>query len=155
MHAHTAVAAAERTRGAKSGGAGLLSVGTPTKNAQKCVVIIDNTNMAKKDYEFYLKQARGHGATTVIVEVSSRTEESVGGSRGRSVHNVPAAALGRMRSRYEVDEAAVKLKLWARGSGSSDGSRGIENGGPGGRTGDEDRGERHSRADDPDSGDPW
>mmetsp|Transcript_27048 Transcript_27048/g.63242 ORF Transcript_27048/g.63242 Transcript_27048/m.63242 type:complete len:785 (+) Transcript_27048:897-3251(+) len=82
------------------------------------VVIVDNTNVSRREYEWYLKRAVEANMRHVVVEVFDPNPKPAGGGGrgdgGISVHNVPDAAIGRMRGRFEPDSDAVRLKPWSR-----------------------------------------
>ncbi len=62
------------------------------------VIVVDNTNIKKADYEFYVDYAtnRGYAVVTVVVE---QMDPQV--CFARNTHAVPLEAIQRMASRFE------------------------------------------------------
>ena len=66
-------------------------------------------DFTQREYADYVNLAQQHGMKVAVVEVFCPD----GGRGGRSVHTVPTAVIGRMRSRFERDDAAVRLISWS------------------------------------------
>ena len=61
-------------------------------------VLVDNTNITKKEYQRYLDYARKHNHTIQIITVETDlTDEQLA---ARNVHGVPAETIKRMRERF-------------------------------------------------------
>ena len=85
------------------------------------VVVVDNTNVTRREYEWYVRKASEAGMEHVVIELFDPRPNISGGA---SVHSVPAATVGRMRGRFELDDDAVRLRPWFEASGVVE----VENG---------------------------
>lgn len=73
------------------------------------LVIVDNTNSQLREYAAYLKAARAHNYTPVVVELVPGSREAALNLSARNKHSVPTAAIARMLSRWQPDTAAIKI----------------------------------------------
>ncbi len=62
---------------------------------QKELIIVDNTNIKKKDYEFYVSLGSEHGYK--VYQKCLTTQFT-------SIHNVPEETVERMKKTFQVDE---------------------------------------------------
>mmetsp|Transcript_48172 Transcript_48172/g.85528 ORF Transcript_48172/g.85528 Transcript_48172/m.85528 type:complete len:1677 (-) Transcript_48172:71-5101(-) len=77
--------------------------------AQKPLVIVDNTNVRRSEYEKYRSKAETEGYAVVILEMICESTSDLERFRKRSVHDVPGGAVGAMWSRWEQDPSALRL----------------------------------------------
>jgi len=66
------------------------------------VVILDNTNMQKKDYEHYIFDAKQKGYTCHEFTVGEFTQEAIELSFTRNSHNVPHEAIQGMARKFQA-----------------------------------------------------
>jgi predicted kinase len=66
------------------------------KNESPCI-IIDNTNIKKKDYKHYLDLAQKYGYTVVIKKLEWNVQECI----NRNLHEVPAETILKMAQNFE------------------------------------------------------
>ena len=65
------------------------------------VVILDNTNMQKSEYEGYTTDARQKGYVIYEFTIGEFTEEAIQLSFNRNSHSVPMEAIRRMAARFQ------------------------------------------------------
>ena len=65
------------------------------------VIILDNTNMKKKEYEGYVIDARQKGYSIWEYTIGGFSEEDIENSFNRNSHSVPMEAIRRMAARYQ------------------------------------------------------
>jgi len=65
------------------------------------VVVIDNTNTQRWEYQDYLDLAEEYGYQVEIVAVGSRDESALIHYAQRNVHGVPLSVLKKQASRFE------------------------------------------------------
>eukprot|EP00397_Hematodinium_sp_SG-2012_P000611 GEMP01000612.1.p1 GENE.GEMP01000612.1~~GEMP01000612.1.p1 ORF type:complete len:1893 (+),score=526.37 GEMP01000612.1:201-5879(+) len=73
------------------------------------LIIVDNTNVRKKAYQFYADTAEQSGYTVVILEMICATTRELEWFRKRSSPIVPGHVVGNMWQRWVVDNAAVRI----------------------------------------------
>eukprot|EP00750_Incisomonas_marina_P017637 INCI230.1.p1 GENE.INCI230.1~~INCI230.1.p1 ORF type:complete len:2272 (-),score=342.75 INCI230.1:39-6854(-) len=99
-----------------------LREGSELANTHGFVVVVDNTHVEYKSYKWYLEQAALAGVCSIVVEllppVASNVSQFTELLR-RGKHGVSAKVLGLMRSRWEPDEAALKVQAFATESHST------------------------------------
>merc|ERR1712118_306444 len=91
-------------------------------------VIVDNTNVRKSEYSFYLSKAEAHGYSVVVLELICESTVELEQFRKRSIHDVPGAKVGSMWTRWEQDVTALRLApyepkelmVWLREQGMYD-----------------------------------
>jgi len=64
------------------------------------MVIVDNTNVVKRDYEWYVMEALKFGAEVEVITVS--TTASAGELAKRNSHGVPEATILKMMGKWEA-----------------------------------------------------
>jgi hypothetical protein len=72
-------------------------------------VIIDNTNVRRSEYAFYVKEAEAVGYEVVVLELVCQATTELERFRKRSVHDVPGGVVGGMWARWEQDPRALRL----------------------------------------------
>jgi len=72
-------------------------------------VIVDNTNVRRSDYAFYVTAAEAAGYEVVVLELVCQTTTELERFRKRSLHGVPGGAVGGMWARWELDPRALRL----------------------------------------------
>jgi hypothetical protein len=72
-------------------------------------VVVDNTNVRKSDYAFYRDKAEAAEYSVCVLEIICENTTELEKFRKRSVHDVPGSATGNMWSRWEHDNAALRL----------------------------------------------
>lgn len=66
------------------------------------LVIVDNTNICKKDYAFYVEQAEKFGYKVEVTIIGSLDPVDVKRYKERNVHNVPDHVYARMVRDFEL-----------------------------------------------------
>ena len=69
--------------------------------AHRTIVIVDNTNIKRKDFKVYTQLAEKYGFEVEEVVVGNFDEESVKLYAERNSHGVPLATIQRMAERFE------------------------------------------------------
>jgi len=82
-------------------------------NPQKVAILVDNTNSKRSEYEFYVHQAQKANKRILTVEILCRSEDEMKIFYHRGLHNVPIQYMGRMHSRWEVEEEAFLFQSGA------------------------------------------
>lgn len=65
------------------------------------LIMLDNTNMKKKDYEWYVRMAEFHGYKVLVETVGEFTPDAIELSFHRTTHSVPYEAIERMAKRFQ------------------------------------------------------
>lgn len=71
---------------------------------RKTVIIVDNTNIKKKDYAYYVETATGHGYEVRQAIPNTPWMHSPEECFRRNVHNVPLDTIKRMQESFEKDD---------------------------------------------------
>lgn len=74
--------------------------------AKKPLVVVDNTNIRKCEYENYVALAENLGYKVEILEVRAVTTEDVNLCIERNTHKVPSEVIARFAATFELDEKA-------------------------------------------------
>jgi len=72
-------------------------------------VIVDNTNVRRSEYVFYVTAAEAAGYEVVVLELVCQTTTELERFRKRSIHGVPGGVVGGMWARWEQDPRALRL----------------------------------------------
>lgn len=67
------------------------------------VIFVDNTNIRRKEYAYYVDLARDHGYKVLQAHGQSPYKHSVEECFKRNVHNVPLEVITRMKDAFEND----------------------------------------------------
>lgn len=78
-------------------------------SAAQPVIVVDNTNIKRSEYAFYIRKAQAAGYEVAILELICHSTRVLEQLRQRSVHNVPGLAAGAMWGRWEHDDKAFRL----------------------------------------------
>lgn len=74
------------------------------------LIVVDNTNSQRKEYEPYVRAARGLGIGVAVVELLCTSGTQAAAFCKRSVHGVPLSACLRMNSRWEHDPSCLLVR---------------------------------------------
>lgn len=66
------------------------------------LIVIDNTNIKKRDFQFYLDQAALHGYTVEYAQSDTEWAWDIDECTARNTHNVPRFVVERMKNDFEV-----------------------------------------------------
>lgn len=77
----------------------------------KTLLIVDNTNIRKKDYEYYVDVAQKHGYKVFQAIPNNPGMWDIDECFKRNVHNVPRETIQRMRDSFEDDPELERLIL--------------------------------------------
>lgn len=78
---------------------------------KKPVIVVDNTNVSKWEYENYEKIARLAGYEVEIYEMHCKSDSTAGKCADRNRHGVPVSKVIEMYSRFEKDPRAVLVPI--------------------------------------------
>jgi adenylylsulfate kinase-like enzyme len=73
------------------------------------IVIVDNTNTTRWEYEQYVKQALDKGYIVKLKEITPQTNNDIITFYERCLHNVPLKKLEEMAARWQRDDTLNKL----------------------------------------------
>lgn len=74
-------------------------------------LIVDNTNIRKKDYEYYVELAQEHGYKVYQAIPRNRGMWDIDECFRRNIHNVPKETIQRMKDSFEDDPRLERLTL--------------------------------------------